>query len=174
MAAPDFALPTSIRWDLVYGMLVRRVFDPDTGAFDSEEIELPAKFAFDYGTREQGYGRVESGVYDMRLAPAGSRPPDYPGVGFKTAIGMSLWSPTHGELWWATNSSILGGVIGGLWGRIRSAPELSQGRVPILFFTGCHEHPVRSVGKIFFEPVIDVSRWIERNKILPFAQRPLP
>src|SRR5215471_16720753 len=88
--------PTPLRWNAEGGILGIGVFDDATGERSVEEIELgsaKAKFVMDLSTRERGYGLIRSGLYDIRLRPVGSLPPDWPGdEDFKPAIGCWVWN----------------------------------------------------------------------------------
>jgi hypothetical protein len=168
-----YAIP--LRWNPEEGTLGRAVYDPDTGDRTLDLIELgsaAAKFAADYGCRERGYGKIKSGLYDMRLTAVGSPPPAWPeDDDFKAAVGWWVWNPVYLELRFETNAAMLVRAVSALWDRIRNFKESAEGLQPVIYFIDKRERFIQAVGKTFFEPVIDIIGWVEREKIPAFRVR---
>jgi len=166
---------TPLRWNAEQGILGRMLYNPDVGGRNFMEIELgssAAKFAADYATRERGYGKIQVGLNDMRLTPDGAPPPPWPDDSdYKPAVGWWLWNPFFGELRLETNGALLVRAIAGLWDRIRTFKEASNGLQPVIHFTGSRERFVQQVNKTFFEPVIDLAAWIDRERVPAFRMR---
>jgi hypothetical protein len=168
--------PTPLRWSATNGVLGYSVYDGLSGERTIEPIELgseKAKFVLDFSTRERGYGMIRKGVYDMRLTPVGSPPPEWPNdPDFKPAVGMWMWNPPLGELRLETNGTTFRDAIGALWDRCRGFKEASEGLLPVIHFVDRIERPNPAVDSIFWAPVIDIIGWIPRDKIPCFAVRP--
>jgi hypothetical protein len=171
--------PIALRWNAENGVLGHSTFDSATGERGIEEIELGsqrAKFAFDYATRQRGYGLIRVGFYDMRLSPVGSRPPEWTDEmkkdGYKPAIGFWVWNPILGELRFDTNGVLLVRVLSGVWDSYRTFKEAAQGMVPIVHFVDRREEFVKGVGEMFWVPIIKIIGFVLRDKIAPFAMRP--
>jgi hypothetical protein len=168
--------PTPLRWNAEGGVLGRGVRDEATGERDIEVIELgspAAKFVMDYATRERGYGLIRIGVYDMRLQPCGSPPPEWPGdEDFKPAIGCWFWNPPLGELRLETNQSTVLRAINGVWDHCRTYKEAAEGLQPVIHFVDRREKHYKAIGKSFWAPVIDIIGWVPRDKVPAFALRP--
>jgi hypothetical protein len=167
--------PTPFRWNAETGTAGYDRYDPDLGERTRVPIELGSRdavFALDFATRARGYAKILVGTYDMRLTPVLSAPPPYPGDDdFKPAIGCWLWNPHLGELRLETNGAIFLRAVDALWTRCRSFEEASKGLQPVICFVGRREKLVKAVGKTFWEPVIDLRGWAERDKIPAFAAR---
>jgi hypothetical protein len=167
--------PTPLRWNAEAGVLGYGTYDGATGERGVEEIELgspEAKFVMDYACRERGYGLIRVGLYDMRLGPIGSPPPEWPGdPDFKPAIGVWMWNPSCGELRLETNGAMFRNAVVAVWDRCRTFKEASEGLQPVVFFIDRREQLVKSVGKTFWEPVVDIINWVPRDKVPPFALR---
>jgi hypothetical protein len=167
--------PTALRWNAEFGNLGCSAYDAATGERGVEIIELGssmAKFAMDMATRERGYALIRVGVYDMRLTPVGSPPPDYPGddSGFKPAIGVWLWSPLLNTVRCETNATLFLNAIQATWEQCRGFEEAAQGLVPVIHFVDRREQFVRAVNKTFWVPVVQIVGFIPRDKT-PFALR---
>jgi hypothetical protein len=166
--------PTSLRWNAEIGVLGISVFNAETGERELEEIELgkPATFAMDLATRERGYGLIKVGVYDMRLTPVGSTPPDWPGdEEFKPALGCWMWSPETGEVRLETNATTFRQIVTNVWDRARREPQFAEGLQPVVRFVDRVEIPVKAVNKTFSGPVIDIIGWVERDKVPGWRER---
>ena len=166
--------PRSIRWNAEGGFLGISVYNAETGERDLKEIELgkQATFALDLSTRERGYGLIRAGVYDMRLSPVGSPPPDWPDDDeFKPAIGCWLWSPMHGELRLETNAQLFRTAVAAVWEEAKVAPEAAAGLTPVVCFTDRVQVTIKSVGKSFYTPVIEIVGWVSRDKIPGWSER---
>jgi hypothetical protein len=167
--------PTSLRWNAELGVLGISVFNPETGERELQEIELgkPATFVMDLATRERGYGKIKTGVYEMALSPVGSPPPPWPDDDeFKPAIGVWLWCPAHGELRLETNATIFRQAVTNIWDTARFEPQAAEGQQPIVSFVNRIPVPVKAVNKVFSGPVIKILSWVERNKVPGWANRP--
>jgi hypothetical protein len=171
----------SLRWNAETGTLGIGAFNPETGEREVREILLgnTATFVLDLATRERGYGLIKVGVYDMRLTPVGSPRPDWPGdEDYKPAIGCNLWNPTFGEVRLETNAAICRQAVVNIWDRAKFAPEAIRGLQPVVRFVDRVEILIKSVGKTFFGPVIDVKGWVERDNVPGWKERaptvPLP
>jgi hypothetical protein len=167
--------PATGRWNADGGALGFSKFDENTGERTIEEIGLgspEAKFVMDLATRERGYGLIRKGLYDMRLSPVGSPPPEWPGDNdFKPATGFWGWNPILGELRFETNGAIFRGAISSLWDNCRSYKEASEGLQPVIHFVDRVERPIRAIGKTFWAPVIKIIGWVPRDKVPCFAAR---
>jgi hypothetical protein len=167
--------PTSLRWNAELGILGYSKFDENTGERTIEVIELgsqEAKFVMDYATRERGYGMVRKGLYDMRLSPVGSPPPEWPGNDdFKPAIGFWLWNPILGELRVETNAAIFRSAISAVWDHVRTFREATGGEQPVVHFTSRVECPIAAVDRVFWKPVVPIIGWVNRDKVPCFAAR---
>ncbi len=114
--------PTSLRWNAETGFLAISVFNAEAGERELQQIELghPATFALDMATRERGYGLIKAGVYDMKLTPVGSPPPQWPDdEEYKPALGCWAWNPTFGELRLETNAAIFRQAVASIWDQCR-------------------------------------------------------
>jgi hypothetical protein len=167
--------PTPLRWNAEAGVLGYGTYDGATGERSIEEIELgspQAKFVMDYACRERGYGLIRVGIYDMRLTPIGSPPPQWPDdPDFKPAIGCWMWNPSLGELRLETNGAMFRNAVVAVWDRCQTFKEASEGLQPVVFFIDRRERLVKPVSKTFWEPVIDIINWVPRDKVPPFALR---
>jgi hypothetical protein len=165
----------SLRWAAELGTLGRSIYDAATGDRSIEVIDLgspAATLAMDYGCRERGYGRIRTGDYSMILTPAGSPLPPWPGDDeYKAAVGVFLWNPSLGEVRLEANGAILVRAVSGLWDQCRGYKEAAEGLQPVVCFAGRREHLVKSIGKMFWAPVIEIKGWLPRNKIPSFAAR---
>src|SRR6516225_4404401 len=151
--------PTSLRWNAETGFLAISVFNAETGERELQEIELgkPATFALDLATRERGYGRIKTGVYEMKLTPVGSPPPPWPGdEEYKPAIGCWLWNPTFFELRLETNGAIFRQAVTALWDQARLEPQAAEGLQPVICFVDRVPVHVKQVNKTFNGPLIKV------------------
>jgi len=168
-----FAPP--LRWRAEDGILGYGIRDDVTLGRGLEEIELnsqAATFVMDLLTREKGYGLVRTGVYDMRLAPVGGPAPQWPGDdNYKPAISCWVWNPVLGELRLETNQNTFMLAVSGVWDRCRTFKEATELQ-PVIRFTGRAERFVKSIGKTFWSPVIDIVGWVPRDKVPAFAVRP--
>jgi hypothetical protein len=168
--------PTPLRWNAEAGVLGYGVYDEATGERDVKEIELAspqAKFVMDLDTRERGYGLIRTGLYDMRLTPVGSAPPQWPGDDdFKPAVACWLWNPPLGELRLETNGAMFRTAVSAVWDRCRTFTEAAQGLQPVIHFADRQERLIRAIGKTFWAPVINIIGWVPRDKVPPFALRP--
>jgi hypothetical protein len=169
------AFPTPFRWNAEHGTTHYSIYDQATGERQLREIELgspEAKFVADLATRARGYGKVKIGVYDMMLTPVGSPPPPWPDdTEYKPAVGLWLWNPPLGELRLETNASLLVRAISGLWDQCRTSQQASQGLQPVIHFVDRRKRPIASLSKTFFEPVINVVGWIDRDEVPAFRLR---
>ena len=166
--------PNSLRWNAETGVLGISVFNPETGERELQEILLgnTATFVLDLATRERGYGLIKVGVYDMRLTPVGSPAPPWPGdEEYKPALGCWVWNPTLGELRLETNAAIFRQAIANVWDKARFAPEAIRGLQPVIRFVDRVEVPIKSVGKTFFGPVVQIVGWAERNNVPGWKER---
>jgi hypothetical protein len=167
--------PTSGRWGADNGVFGYSKFDESTGERTMEVIELgspEAKFVMDFATRERGYGLIRKGLYDMRLTPVGSPPPEVPDDDdFKPAIGVWLWNPILGELRVETNGAIFRGALSAAWDYVRTFKEAAENLQPVVHFVGRVERPIAAIGKVFWAPVIQIIGWVPRDKVPCFAAR---
>jgi hypothetical protein len=167
--------PTPLRWSAENGVLGFGAYDSLTGDRTIEPIELGselAKVIVDTLTRERGYGLIRKGLYDMRLTPVGSPPPEWPGDDdFKPAVGCWLWNPMLGELRLETNAAIFRDAVSGLWDRVRTYKEAVEGQVPVICFVDRVEREIPAIGKTFWAPVIDIIRFVPRDRVPCFAAR---
>jgi hypothetical protein len=167
--------PTSGRWNAEGGALGFSKFDENTGGRTVEEIPLgtpEAKFVMDLATRERGYGLIRKGLYDMRLSPVGSPPPEWPGDDdFKPAIGFWGWNPILGELRFETNGAIFRSAVSAVWDHCRTFREAAENLQPVIFFAGRIERPIAAIGKSFWAPTIQIVGWVPRDKVPCFAAR---
>jgi hypothetical protein len=166
--------PTSLRWNAETGVLGIGIFNPESGEREVQEIPLgnAATFCMDLATRERGYGLVRVGSYDMRLTPVGTpAPPWLDDPEFKPALGCWLWSPTFGEVRVESNASIFRTAVANVWDQAQFAPEAIRGLQPGIRFVGRVEIPIKSVGKTFFGPVINIIGWTERNNVPGWKER---
>ena len=180
MASSDIAdlhgsFPTPLRWSAENGVLGYGKYDPDTGERTVEPIELNSKeatFCLDLLTRERGYMLLRPGQYEARMTPVGSPPPDWPGDDdFKRAVGCWLWNPSLGEVRLETNASLFLDAICGVWDRCQTQ-QAADGQQPVIRFVDRRERLIRSLGKTFFVPIINVVGWVDRDKVPTFAPRP--
>jgi hypothetical protein len=165
---------TSVRWNAESGFLAVSTFNAKTGERELQQIELgqAATFVLDLATRERGYGRIKTGIYDMRLAPVGSPPPPWPeDEEFKPALGCWVWCPTFGELRLETNASIFRQAVTSVWDRCRLEPQAAEGLQPVIRFVDRVSIPVKTLGKTFQGPIIEIVGWVERDKIPGWAAR---
>jgi len=172
-------LPTSARWNAEGGVLGYSNFDPTTGERTVEVIQLgspKAKFVMDIATRERGYGLIRQGLYDMRLTPVGSPPPEFTEEmekdGYKPAIGCWVWNPHLGELRFETNQATLRSAITAFWDHVRTFKEASDGLLPVAHFVGRVEHVYKALSRTFFGPIIELPGFVSRDKITSFVLRP--
>jgi hypothetical protein len=166
--------PNSLRWNAEKGALGVSAYNPETGERELQEIELgkPATFAMDLATRERGYGLIKAGVYDMRLSPVGSPPPDWPDdEEFKPALGCWVWNPALGELRLETNASLFRNAVTSVWDQAKFEPQAAQGMLPVVCVVDRVPVPIKAVGKTFQGPVIKIAGWVERNKVPGWAER---
>jgi hypothetical protein len=166
--------PDSLRWNAETGVLANSVFNPETGERELQEILLgnTATFVLDLATRERGYGLIKVGVYDMRLTPVGSPAPPLPDdEDYKPALGCWLWNPALGELRLEVCSAIFRSAIDNVWSKARFASEAIRGQQPVIRFVDRIEVPVKSVGKTFFGPVVQIVGWAERNDVPGWKER---
>ena len=173
--------PVGLRMNAETGVLSVSTYDAETGGREQKEIELgkAATFAMDLATRERGYGQIKVATYNMILTPVGSPKPPWPGdEEFKPALGCWLWNPTFGEVRVETNASLFRTAISDVWDRARREPQFMEGLQPVIRFVGRTEIEIKSVGKTFFAPVIDIIGWTERSKVPGWQERaptvPLP
>jgi hypothetical protein len=169
--------PPSLRWNAEGGFLGASVYNAETGERDLKEIELgkPATFALDLATRERGYGLIRAAVYDMRLSPVGAKPPAWPDDDeFKPALGCWVWSPMHGELRVETNAQLFRTAVAAVWDKAKGAPEAAAGLTPVVCFTDRVQVTIKSVGKSFYTPVIEIIGWVSRDKIPGWSERAVP
>jgi hypothetical protein len=166
--------PTSLRWNAETGFLAVSAFSPEIGERELQQIELgqAATFVLDLATRERGYGRIKTGIYDMRLAPVGSPPPPWPeDEEFKPALGCWVWCPTFYELRLETNAKIFRDAVTAVWDKARVEPQAAEGLQPIIRFIDRVSIPVKAVGKTFQGPIIKILDWVKRDKIPGWAAR---
>jgi hypothetical protein len=166
--------PTSLRWNAESGFLAILAFNAETGERELQQIELgePATFVLDLATRERGYGRVKTNIYDMRLTPVGSPPPPLPeDEEFKPALGCWVWHPSFTELRLETNAKIFREAVTNVWDRCRVEPAAAEGLQPVIRFVDRVSILVKAVGKTFQGPIIKIVGWVERNKIPGWAAR---
>ena len=173
--------PVGLRMNAETGVLSVSTYDAETGGREQREIELgkAATFVLDMATRERGYGLIKIATYNMILTPVGSPAPAWPGDDeYKPALGCWLWNPTFGEVRVETNASIFRTAISDVWDRARREPQFMEGLQPVIRFVGRAEIEIKSVGKTFFGPVIDIIGWTERDKVPGWKERaptvPLP
>jgi hypothetical protein len=166
--------PTSLRWNAESGFLAVSAFNAETGERELRQIELgqAATFVIDLATRERGYGLIKAGVYDMKLTPVSSPPPQWPGdEEYKPALGCWAWHPTFGELRLETNAAIFRQAVTSVWDRCRFEPRAAEGLQPVIRFVDRVSIPVKAVGKTFQGPIIKIVGWVERDKIPGWATR---
>jgi hypothetical protein len=164
----------TLRWNSEAGELIVMTTNE---MFEREPrlLELgtqPARFVADMATRVRGYGKIEVGIYEMIMTPVGSPPPPAPSdPGFKPALGLFLWNPMFGEVRFETNAAILRQTVDGVWTRYRGFAEASQGLLPVIDFADRREVLVKKRGTTYRTPVINITGWIERDKVPPFQLR---
>ena len=108
----------------------------------------------------------------MRLTPVGSPPPPWPDdEEYKPALGCWLWNPTLGELRLETNAAIFRRAMPAVWDRPGLRRRPSRGLQPVVCFVDRVEVPVKSVGKTFFGPVIQIIGWVERDNVPGWTER---
>jgi hypothetical protein len=167
--------PTPFRWNAEHGAASYSIWNEVAGEREPQEIELgspAAKFVLDMATRERGYGKIKAGFYDMILTPVGSPPPVWPDDSeYKPAIGLWLWNPILGELRFESCATLVVRTISGLWDRCHTFAEAAQGLLPVIHFVDRRERLIAAVGKTFFEPVIVIVNWIDRDGVPCFARR---
>ena len=166
--------PDSLRWNAETGVLGVGVFSPESGEREVREILLgnTATFVMDLATRERGYGLIKVGQYDMKLAPVGSPAPPWPGdEEYKPAVGCWVWNPALGELRLETNAAIFRQAIASVWDQTRFASEAIRGEQPVIRFVDRVDVQIKSVGKTFSGPVIEVIGWFERNNVPGWKER---
>ena len=173
--------PNSLRWNAETGVLGIAVYNAETGERELQEILLgnTATFVLDLATRMRGYGLIKVGVYDMRLTPVGSPAPPWPGdEEYKPALGCWVWNPTLGELRIETNAAIFRQAISSIWDQCRIAEQAIRGEQPVIRFVDRVDVPIKSLGKTYYGPVVQVVSWWERNKVPGWQERtptvPLP
>jgi hypothetical protein len=167
--------PTSLRWNAETGILAVSIYNSETGERELQEIELGSKtatFVMDMATRERGYGLIKAGVYDMKLTPVGSPPPDWPeDEEYKPALGCWLWNPILGELRLETNATIFRNAIVNIWDQARFDPQAAEGLQPVVRFVDRVPVPVKSVNKTFSGPLVRIINWVERDKVPGWRER---
>jgi hypothetical protein len=108
----------------------------------------------------------------MRLTPVGSPAPPWPGDDdYKPALGCWLWNPPLGELRLETNAAIFRTAVSAVWDQCRTFKEASEGLQPVIYFVDRREQLVKSIGKVFWAPIIHVIGWVPRAKIPAFTAR---
>jgi hypothetical protein len=161
------AIPSSLRWNAEEGSLAVWT------SGECQEIVLgsrEAAFAIDLATRMRGYGLIRTGAYDMILTPVGSDPPKKPSEDYKPAIGVWACNPIFGEVRIETVGAMFRTPLIGLFSQCQSTEEAGKDMVPIAMFAGSRERVIKSVGKTFLTPIIDIVHWLPRD-ITPFAIR---
>ena len=164
----------SLRWNAETGVLGTAVFNAETGERELQEIALgnAATFVMDLATRERGCGLIKVGTYDMRLTPVGSPAPPRPDdPEYKPALGCWVWNPTFGDLRLEVCSAIFRSAIDNVWSKARFASEAIHGLQPVVRFVDRVDVPIKSVGKTFQGPVLQIVGWVERDKVPGWRER---
>jgi hypothetical protein len=168
-------LPT-IRWDMENGELLlvatNEVFEKEV-----EPIELntaKSTFVWDMRTRERGRVRIEAGIYNAIMAPAGQEvPPLPPGedpTKYKPMLARNVWNPYVGLARIEASSTYYRAAIWRIWQLYSTAPEAAEGLMPVSRFVSRREtSPKRFPNKLFLTPVTDLVGWLPRDKIQAFA-----
>jgi hypothetical protein len=166
--------PAAFRWSAEEGFLGISAFNPQSGEREVRPIEFgqPATFAADLATRMRGYGLVRPGQYEMLLTPVGAPPPPWPGNDeFKPAIGMWLFSPTHGPVRLETCGTILRNAVVDIWDRCRREPSAVEGLQPVISFVDRVPVLIKALKKTFYAPVIERVGWVERDAVPGWMDR---
>jgi hypothetical protein len=108
----------------------------------------------------------------MQLSPVGAAAPERPNPDYKLAIGCWLWNPNFGEIRLETLGAMMRDPVVGFFERVRNAKQIDEGMVPVACFAGARERTLKSVGKTFMTPRINLVGFLARGKIPPFAARP--
>jgi hypothetical protein len=167
--------PPFLLFNAESGELIWRPFDEALGERVPKTIELgslEAKFAVDTATVERGYGKVRQGFRDFVLSPLGSPPPEQPDDDdYKPAVGLAVWNKPLGEMRIETCATIYRGAVCAVIERASDFPEAARGLIPVILFADRREITIKSVGKTFWSPVINVVGWLERDSIPAFRLR---
>ena len=131
---------------------------------------MSATFVLDLATRERGYGLIKVGI--RHVVDAGRQPgAAWPGdEDYKPALGCWVWNPNFGELRLETNADLSARHRQRL-GPVQVCPEAIRGLQPSIRFVDRVDVPIKSVGKTFFGPVIQIVGWVERNNVPGWKER---
>jgi hypothetical protein len=167
--------PKAARWNAENGVIAISTYNIETGMREQQSVDFgeASTFVIDLLTRERGFSMYRPGVYDARLTPVGSPPPEWPGdPDFKPCIACMGWNPVYGEVRFETNARLFKDALMGVWERALAAPEAVDGQQPVIRFMGAVEVVIRAIGKTFMSPIIHIIGWMPRDQVPPWANRP--
>jgi hypothetical protein len=186
MTTDDFGgYPPSLRWNAETDELECIITNE---VFEKEPQPIPlnssaSTFVMDMLRRERGIGHIETGVFEMLLAPVGQEiPPMPPGADqtkYKGAIGVDVWNPKFGLLRLETTGAYFKAAIGRIWKEYGSYEEGARGLLPVIRFVGSRAvSPKKYPNKVYHSPTIHLVGWLPREKVPEFAAKeptvPLP
>jgi hypothetical protein len=167
--------PKSGRWNAETGVFAISSYNLETGMRELQPLDFgqACTFVIDLLTRQRGFSMYRPGVYDARLTPVGSPPPEWPGdLEFKPAIACWAWNPNFGEIWIETNASLFKNALKAVWEKALTDPRAAEGQQPVIRITGSADVYIKPVNKTFQAPLISIIDFMPRDQVPPWANRP--
>jgi hypothetical protein len=168
--------PKAARWNAEHGGLAVSSFNIETGQRELQPVAFgcaESTFVLDLGRRMRGFSMYRPGVYDARLTPVGSPPPEWPNdPDFKPCVSCLAWNPHFGEVRFETNANLFRSALLGVWERALATEEAVRGEQPVIRFMGAAEVFIRAINKTFMSPIIHTIGFMPRDQVPPWAKVP--